>query len=114
MAALPEWMEKAVQNMAARTDASVTKPTLEGDVNASSIRELYRKMTAKDMHMWILTRYGRENEKGNTKPNKETVFKQMYPILFQWMKQRGHCLKESNVTAKKHAMKALVQSIQVY
>ena len=100
---LPEWMEEAGGNMTAREDASVIRPTLEGDVSAASIRELYRKMTAKDMHMhmWILVRDGRENEKGNTKPDKATVFKQMYPMLTQWMQQHGYCLKQANATASK-------------
>ena len=42
---LSEWMEKAGGNMAVRADASVVRPKLEGDVSASSIRELYRNMT---------------------------------------------------------------------
>ena len=61
--------------------------------------------------MWILVRDGRENEKDNTKSDKTTVFKQMYPMLTQWMQQRGHCLKQANVTAKSHSMKALTQSV---
>ena len=70
-------------------------------------------MTAKNMQTWILVRDGRENEKGNTKPNKGKLFKQMYPMLTQWMEKRGYCLKQTNVTAKSQTIKALTKSVQV-
>ena len=112
---LPEWMIAAGKKMVERADASVVRPKMrgEGGINAEKIRELYRKMTAKDMQTWILARDGRQKEKGNKQPKKEKCFKQMYPMLYLWMQEHDFCLKSSNLTAKAVAMKALAATVMV-
>ena len=110
---LPEWMTAAGKKMASRADASVVRPKMRGELNAEKIRELYRKMTANDMEMWILARDGREKEKGNKKPKKDLCFKGMYPMLYRWMQEHGFCLKSSNLIAKGVAMKALAVIVVV-
>ena len=114
IAKLPEWMETVGKSMAARADAVVKRPQLVGELNAEKIRELYRKMTAKDMQTWVLYRDGRESEVGKTKPDKKKEFKKMYPLLTVWMNKHGHSLKSENVTPKALGMLALANAVQVH
>ena len=114
IAKLPEWMETVGKSMAARADAVVRRPQLVGELNAEKIREIYRKMTAKDMQTWVFYRDGRESEVGKTKPDKKKEFKKMYPLLNAWMNKHGHSLKSENVTPKALGMLALANAVQVH
>ena len=99
--------------MTDRADAVVSRPKLNGAVNAENIRELYRKMTANAMQSWILARDGRGQDKGKSKPKKPVVFKNMYPMLHLWMEEHGHCIKSKNLTIQAAAARALATEVQV-
>ena len=44
------------------------------------------------MAKWIYARDGREDEEIPSNPNKEKMFKEMYPVLYAWMERKGFCL----------------------
>ena len=53
---LPEWMIVIGKRMTGRADAVVSRPKLNGIVNAKNVRDLYRKMTENTCHAVVDTR----------------------------------------------------------
>ena len=90
---LPAWMKAEGKRMRLRADRVFKRPKLTGSLSANSIRDLYRKHTAKQMTKWILARDGREDEDPPSNLKKEKLFKEMYPLLCAWMEEKGFCLK---------------------
>ena len=104
-------MQAEGKRMRLRADRVFKRPMLTPPLSAESIRELYRKHTAKQMTAWIYARDGREDEDPPSNPKKEKVFKEMYPVLCACMERKGFCLKSKNITAKAKALLALTKSI---
>ena len=104
-------MQAEGKRMRLRADRVFKRPMLTPPLSAESIRELYRKHTAKQMAAWIYARDGREDEDPPSNPKKEKVFKEMYPVLCACMERKGFCLKSKNITAKAKALLALTKSI---
>ena len=99
--------------MRERADKTMRRPKLIGTISAESIRELYRKHTAKKMATWIAARDGLDEKNIPKKLVKPKLFKEMYPVLCKWMEEKGFCIKSKNVTAKAKAALALAVSVQV-
>ena len=110
---LPEWMAKAGREMRIRADQAMHRPKLKGPMSADSIRELYRKHTAKQMAIWVAARDNMEEKDVPKKPDKLKMFKEMYPILYKWMEENGFCMKTANVTVKAKAALALAVAVKV-
>lgn len=99
--------------MRERADKTMLRPKLIGTISAESVRELYRKHTAKQMAIWIAARDGLDENSIPKKLDKPKLFKEMYPVLCKWMEEKGFCIKSKNVTAKARAALALAVSVQV-
>ena len=110
---LPFWMAEAATAMVERADATVTRPRLNGGLDPETIRELYRKTTLQTMQIWCLARDGRDSS-AKVSSDKGVLFKQMYPVLWEYMKGLGERLKTNNVTAKAMGIQALATEIQVH
>lgn len=109
----PEWMAKAGSAMRARADKTMNRPKHIGTMSCNSIRELYRKHTAKQMATWIAAREGLQDQELPKNPDKLKLFKEMYPVLVKWMEDKGFSIKTGNVTAKAKAALALAVSVKV-
>lgn len=96
--------------MRARADRVFKRPTINAPLSAKSIRNLYNKHKAKQMWKWIAARDGRENVEPPSNLDKEKLFKEMYPVLYEWMEEKGFCLKTTNITAKAKTLKALANT----
>ena len=81
-------------------------------LQSASIRNLYNKHKAKQMWKWIAARDGREDVEPPSNLDKEKLFKEMYPVLYEWMEERGFCLKTTNITAKAKTLKALENTVK--
>ena len=108
---LPEWMKLAGKQMRLRADNVFKRPKIKTPLSAKSIRELYTKHTAKQMWKWIAARDGRTDEEPPSNLDKPKLFKEMYPVLCEWMEQKGFCLKTKSITAKAKTLKALAMTV---
>lgn len=109
---LPEWMKAAGKQMRVRADRAFKRPKLQPPLSAKSIRAFYVKHKAKQMWKWIAARDGREDEAPPSNLDKGKLFKEMYPVLYEWMEQNGFCLKAQTITAKAKTLKALALTVQ--
>ena len=110
---LPDWMAEAATAMVARADAMVTRPRLNGGLDPEAIRVLYRKTKLQTMQIWCLARDGRDSS-AKVSSDKGVLFKQMYPVLCEYMEKLGERLKKNNATAKAAGIKALATGVQVH
>ena len=97
--------------MRVRADRVFKRPTINAPLSAKSIRNLYTKHKAKQMWKWIAARDGLEDQDPPSNLDKAKLFKEMYPVLYEWMDENGFCLKSTNITAKAKALKALAMTI---
>ena len=111
--ALPDWMLTAGKMMRERADRAVKRPKFTGPLSAEKIRDFYSTHTAKQMEGWIAARDGREDEESSSAPQKEDLFREMYPVLSNWMDDKGFCIKTTNTTAKAKALIALAKTVKV-